>query len=263
MSASAPPFFTRYGFRRTGDPDAPLELTPYPQVCAHGALLATVVASAVDLVGGFATRAVAGSDATFTSDLSLRIARPAVPERLVAHAAPLRVGRRLVTTAVHLTCGSESYAYGETTFIRIPRPPDQAPDVRELATPETIPCHPLEAPLAEEVGVETVDPAEGTMRLVLRPDLLNPEGLLQGALVALVVECAAVARADHDRGAPQVVTELDLRYLRPASTGPVEARAAWLGPPDAAMLRVELHDRGRGEGPTASALVRVAGAPEG
>ena len=102
MSAAAapPPFFTRYGFTRTGDPEAPLELAPYPAVCAHGALRATVLASAIDLVGGFTTREVAGSDATFTSDLSLRVVRPGVPARLLAHAEPLRVGRRLVTTGV-------------------------------------------------------------------------------------------------------------------------------------------------------------------
>ena len=47
-----PPLFTRYGFTRTGLPDAPLRIEPYPAIATHGALRATVVASAIDLVGG-------------------------------------------------------------------------------------------------------------------------------------------------------------------------------------------------------------------
>ncbi|MGI9589728.1 MAG: hotdog domain-containing protein [Myxococcota bacterium] len=263
MSAAAPPpFFTRYGFTRTGNPEAPLELAPYPAVCAHGALRVTVIASAIDLVGGFTTREVAGSDATFTSDLSLRIVRPGIPARLVAHAEPLRVGRRLVTTGVRLEADAETYAYGETSFVRIARETGAAPDVRTLATPEAISFHPLERPLDEEVGIETVDAAAGSIRLALRPALLNPEGALQGALAALIVECAALALADHERGRPQLVTELDLRYLAAASAGPVVARAACLGPPATGMIRVETRDQGRDDRLTTSALVRVADAPE-
>ena len=67
------PLFTRYGLTRTGDAAAPLVVEPYAAVCVDGALRATVVASAIDLVGGFVTRALAGSEATFTTDLSLRI----------------------------------------------------------------------------------------------------------------------------------------------------------------------------------------------
>ena len=78
---TAPPFFTRYGLTRTPDPDAPLVVEPYDEICRAGVLRATVVASAVDLVGGFVTRALAGVDATFTADLSLRIPAPGRPAR--------------------------------------------------------------------------------------------------------------------------------------------------------------------------------------
>jgi len=258
MSLSAPPFFTRYGFTRTGDAEAPLEITPYAEVCANGALRATVVASAIDLVGGFATREIAGADATFTSDLSLRIPAPGIPARLFARAEPLRAGKRLVTTGVRLETGDGTYAYGETTFARIARH-DPAPDVRTLATPETIPFHPLARPLDEEVGIETLGP--GSVRLALHANLLNPESVLQGALVALVSECSALSLAEPARDRPQHVTELDLRYLSAASAGPVDGRARWIGNPETGMIRVELRDRGRGEGLTSTALVRVADAP--
>ena len=252
-----PPIFTRYGFTRTGDPERPLELTPYPEVCAHGALRATVVASAIDLVGGFATRAIAGSDAIFTADLSLRIPEPGLPTRLVAHAEALRTGRRQVTTAVRLQAEAGLYAYGETTFTRIVRR-EAGPDATTLATPDTLAFCPLKRPLAEEVGIEILE--AGHVRLPLHANLRNPEGVLQGALVALVTECAALELADAEHARPQVVRALDLRYLATAAEGPVEGRAVWIGDAREGMIRVALHDRGRAI-QTSSAFVHVADAP--
>ena len=261
--SEAPPFYTRYGFERLGESD--LTIVPYPEICVAGALRATVIASAIDLVGGFRTRAVAGSDATFTSDLSLRIPAPSRPERLTSRSEVLRAGRRLVSTSVTIDRegdgGREAYAFGLTTFARIPRAPGDAPDVATLSTPKVIERHPLDQPLDREVGVELLDPEAGHVRLALRPALTNPEGVMQGALVALVVECAALALASHARDTPQHVTELDLRYLAAASRGPVESRAAWIGGAQSRMIRVELRDLGRGGRVTTAALVRVADAP--
>ena len=263
---SAPPLFTRYGFARTGDEAAPLTIEPYPAICTNGALRATVVASAVDLVGGLHTRAIAGTDATFTSDLSIWIPRPDTPEARVARGETLRVGRRLITTRVVLSSrgpGDEAgtdacYALGETTFTRIPRPPEEAPDIRRLSLPESIPRHPLDRPLDEAVGIHTIDAGEGHVELPLRGGLLNPEGVMQGALVALVVECAALSIAAEHAGGSPAVTELDLRYLASASEGPVYSRASWIGPAAERMLRVELRDAGREDRLTTTALVRIA-----
>jgi acyl-coenzyme A thioesterase PaaI-like protein len=256
--ASAPPFFTRYGFSRTGRSEAPLVIEPYPQICVGGALRATVVASAIDLVGGFLTREIAGTDATFTSDLSLRIPRPSRPQHLLARSEELRRGRRLVTTGVRLEAEGEVYAYGQTTFARIPRPPSEALNISQLSTPLVIESHPLSRPLDREVGVEILSAADGSVQLPFRPALLNPEGVLQGALVALLTECSALAMADHFSKGPHVVTELDLRYLASASAGPIVSRARWIGSPKERMISVELRDSGRDARLTTTALVRVA-----
>ena len=261
MSESQP-FFARYGF---GDLDLAaqsLSITPYPQVCTAGALRATVVASAVDILGGVCTRAIAGVDATFTSDLSLRIARPGVPSRIEARGERLRSGRRLVTTAVTLEAEGHPWAYGETTFSRIARDPAEAPDPASLATPTPLPSHPLTRPLADEVGVDMVDASRGRIRVPLGPALLNPEGVMQGALVALAVECGALACAEAALGRPQVVSELDLRYLASASVGPVESDATWIGRPEDRMLRIVLRDRGLERRITTTALARVVDAPD-
>jgi acyl-coenzyme A thioesterase PaaI-like protein len=257
---SAPPFYTRYGFSRTGQADAPLQIDAYPEICTGGALRATVVASAIDIVGGLFTREIARADATFTSDLSLRIPAPSTPNMLIARGERLRTGKRLVTTGVSLEAGETVYAYGQTTFSRIPRRPEDVSDLAALSTPLEIERHPLDRPLDEVVGVEVLDPGAGRVQLSLRNDLLNPEGVMQGALVALVVECAALALAGEASSDPPCITELDLRYLAAASNGPIESRGFWIGGPESRMARIELRDRGRDSRLTTTALVRVSDA---
>ena len=256
-AAAAPPFYTRYGFTRTGEPDAPLLVEAYPEICVGNTIRATVVASAIDLVGGFFTRALAGTDATFTSDLSLRIPNPGRPETLLARGEPLRSGRRLVSTGVSLFDGDEVYAYGQTTFARIPREGADPPDLDALSTPLVIERHPLSRPLDQEVGVEVLDASRGLVHLAFRRALLNPEGVLQGALVALLAECSALALANDTFDAEHVVCEMDLRYLASAAIGPVEGRAQWIRSPAARMLAVRLCDLGRDARLTTTALVRV------
>ncbi len=267
MSEAAPPFFTRYGFSRTGNPEKPLVIEPYPAICAGGALRATIIASAIDLVGGLFTREIAGVDALMTSDLSLRIPEPGVPARLLVHGERIRTGRKLVTTGVRIEAEGRPFAYGETTFVRVPRTPENAPPLEDLQTPAVIEKHPLTAPLAEEVGIEAE--AAGRVRLALRPALLNPEGIMQGALVALVIECAALSLADSSRSGAETsapatqhaVSSLDLRYLSSTSFGPVIGEAKWLGPAEARMIRVELRDHGHENRLTASALLGVKAVP--
>ena len=258
MEPKSPPFFTRYGISRPSASADALTIEPYPEICVEGSLRATIVASAIDLVGGLMTREVAGVDATFTSDLSLRIPLPSCPDRLDAKGTRIRAGKRLVTTGVTLTQGDAVYAYGETTFARIARADDDAKSVAELSTPLAIPSHPLTQPLANEVGIEIVDGAEGRVRLAMRPALRNPGGVMQGALVALVVECAALAASEAKGERPRVVTEMDLRYLAAASKGPVSSVASWIGTVDANMLRIELRDAGQEDRLTTTALVRLA-----
>lgn len=256
----APPFFTRYGFTRPPDDPRALEIEPYDAICRHDTLRATVVASAIDLVGGFVTREAAGADLTFTRDLSLRIATPDRPPRLVARGEPLHAGRQLVTTAVRLSApgddGGAPFAIGETTFTRRPRPKADDRSFAELSTPPEIPRHDLAQPLADALGLTPIEPADGRFRLELRPAVLNPEGVMQGALVALVVEEAALGAAEATSGRPNAVVAMDLRYLAGASVGPLASRVEWFGKRWDGVLRVELVDEGR-DRVTTTAFVRL------
>jgi acyl-coenzyme A thioesterase PaaI-like protein len=253
----SPPFFTRYGFSRTGDRDEPLTIDPYPEICRHGALRATVVASAVDLVGSLFTREASGDDILFTTDLSIRIPRPDRPEHLRARGELLRAGRKSVTTGVEISDAGRIFAYGQTSFTRLERPAAERVPIESLILPRELERHPLTRPLESEVGVEIVEARHGRVKVALRPGLLNAEGTLQGALVALLVEVAAESLAESHHGTPQVVSELDLRYLSTAKVGPVCSEAAWIGPPDKGMIRVELVDQGRDRRRTATALIHV------
>lgn len=259
--SDTPPFFTRYGISRTRGADSPLLIEPYPEVCHHGALRPTVVAAAVDIVGSLYARELAGSDALLTTDLSVRApARPA-PARVSAQGRPLRVGRSVITSEAVLEADGTPVAYGQTNFRRVARPTGRTPDPSELAVPQEFECLPLERPLLEEVGIEVRDASRGQVEVVVRDALLNAEGGMQGALVALLVEAAALALADSVQSGPQVVTDLDLRYLAAGRTGPIVSEARWISGPESETMRVELRDQGNGERITTAALARVAPAP--
>src|SRR5690606_14814611 len=87
----------------------------------------------------------------------------------------------------------------------------------------------------------------GEVSVEVTPELRNPAGALQGAMVALLAECAAEDLATHHSGRPRVVTELDVRFLFQAREGRVRARAEPIGDPAAGVVDVTLvhEDTGR------------------
>lgn len=261
--STAPPFFMRYGISRSRESGSPLVIEPYPEVCHRGVVRPTVLAAAVDLVGSFFAREVAGSDALLTTDLSVRApARPA-PGRMTTQGRSLRVGRSVITSEAVLQVAGAPAAYGQTSFRRVPRPASAPapPGPSTLAVPEEFSCVPLDRPLLEEVGVEVRDAERGHVEVAMRDALLNGEGGMQGALVALLVEAAALALADAACPVPQVVTELDLRYLAAGRAGPIVSEAHWVAGPESEVMRVALRDVGNEGRLTTAALARVAPAP--
>lgn len=267
----AAPFYTRYGIARTGEREASLAITPYPEVCRAGRLRMTVLAAAVDIVGSLFTRERAGNDILFTTDLSVRMPRTPPPQGLVARGRILRSGRTGVTTAVALETRSDAgtggagaardgaaWAYGETSFARVARAEGASVTAADLALPNVFASNPLAQPLEDEVGVGVVDAARGEVELVLRRAVLNREATLQGALVALLVERAGEVLGESRLGEPQSVVGLDLRYLTTAKVGPVRSRAYFLGDPADGVLRVELRDCGREDRVTATAFLQIA-----
>ena len=92
------------------------------------------------------------------------------------------------------------------------------------------------------------------------PELRNPAGTLQGAMVALFAEAAAEELASARFDMDAVVTELDLRYLAQTAEGPVQSVCTLLGDGPDAPIQVELSDRSSGR-LTTLAYARTATIP--
>lgn len=222
-----------------------MDAVPMPETLSHGVLRASVLAYAVDSVAGI----VVDDDPdswSMTSDLSLRMLAQPARERITASATVVRRGRRSSSCTVDLVDHEGTPAgSGVASFVRYPRR-DGDPSKPDI-TPQRIPSimgHliPLDRPLREAAGIEVLDAPGGIVQVEVTPELRNPAGTLQGAMVALVAESAAEELIQSRFSVPAVVTDLDVRYLAQAPAGPVRTRCEVTGDgPDASVL-VELTD---------------------
>lgn len=246
LSADAFHLVGRLGVSARADvDDRVLELFPRPEVQRHGVVRASVLAFLVDAAAGITV----DDDPdlwTFTSDMSVRMRPLPAPARIEARAHVLRKGRRSATATVELTTdGDEPVATGAIGFAKVPRRDTDPP--KPQVTPGTWSAifrgvGTLTKPLREEAGIEVLDAGGGVVQLAVTPELRNPAGTLQGALVALVAEAAAEELVSTRFGTPALVTDLDLRYLAQAHSGPVRSRCRLLGSGPDAPVEVELSD---------------------
>jgi acyl-coenzyme A thioesterase PaaI-like protein len=222
-------------------------LEPSPAVCGRGFWPVSALVMLADVVAGVAVDT--DPDAwTFTSDLSVRspVANP--PPVVDARSITRRAGRRSIMCEVPLTTGRSSWGTCFVGFARVPRREDDfpKPDFDKVTAAEawqSIP--PLDRSLPEAVGLEVRDPSTGTVAVELRPELLNPAGALQGAMVSYLAERAAEELIQHHRprpGSVWVVTETEVRFLAQNRESPIVSRAHFVGPPDEGLVRVDLID---------------------
>jgi acyl-coenzyme A thioesterase PaaI-like protein len=229
-----------------GEDTLEARLAPAPTTCHHGRVRASAVVFLVDVVAGLQVDTDPDTWA-FTSDLSLRLPDRPAPARLDARARLLRAGRRSTTSAVDLTVGDEVFGSSTLGFARVGRR-DGDPAKPEIDLPSwaeawaAIPV--IDVPLRDAAGIEVVDPRAGSVALDLRPELLNPAGALQGAMVSLVAEAAAEDAASHRADAAQVVVDLDIRFLGQARQGPVVSRVEPAAGGRSDAWRVTLVDEG-------------------
>ncbi len=225
--------------------DLVLELRPQEETLHQGIIRASVLAFVIDVAAGIPMDQVPDMW-TLTSDMSVRMRPIPAPDRIDATCSVLRQGRRSATCRVELrTDGGAPIATGAIGFARVPRkatdppkpnvPLGQVPLIFRNSVP-------LVRPLREEAGIQVIDAASGIVQVEVTPELRNPAGTLQGAMVALVAEAAAEDLMEARFRSPFVVTQLDLRYLRKAQVGPVRTRSRLLGTGPEAPIEVELID---------------------
>lgn len=224
-------------------------LVPRPEVLHHGVVRVSVLSFVIDAAAGVAADADPNTW-TLTSDMTVRMQLMAAPGRIRATNTVIRDGRRSFTSRVELTTeGGALIATGAVGFVRVPRKDSDPP--KPLITPEIAAklfrkAPGLSRPLREEAGIEVIDPAEGVVQVAVTPDLRNPAGTLQGAMVALVAEVATEELLSRRFDLPVVVTDLDIRYLRRAENGPVRTKSRLLGKRPDAPVEVEIVDTSTG-----------------
>jgi acyl-coenzyme A thioesterase PaaI-like protein len=180
-------------------------------------VLAVWADSVTGLLAGFSMQ----PRITVTLDLDLHLRWQPVGTGTVRLAASVvKAGRNVIVTRVELTFGDEPrpFAVGHGSFMASPNPDH----VMEGGFPLSLPgwrAGALPAPLAERAGVRHLEP--GVAEVPWRPGNLNATESIQGGLVALAVEEAALSAAE----AGTVVTSLTLRYLRPFRSRSALARA--------------------------------------
>lgn len=238
-------------------------LEPYPQLVANGVVRISVWVLMADIIGGWEAEKTAGTDWTFTTDLSVRAPVLRVPAKVVGTGATLRAGKGNVATESRMVDEhGELFAYSHAGFIRMPRRPNDPPKPDMASSAQNWgEREQLTVLLAEAAGARTLDAASGHIEVDLDDSLRNPAGAMQGAMVALTGELAAEVLAEHHLGGPHVVTDIDVRYLAMGRVGPIHARAAFVGPPSHGTVRVEVRDAGAGDRVTSAILARVVRAP--
>jgi acyl-coenzyme A thioesterase PaaI-like protein len=222
-----------------------MHLRPRAEVLRHGVVRASVLAFMIDAVAGI----VLDDDPdewTLTSDMSVRMRPQLAPEFIQTRSTILRRGRRSATAVVDLvTDEGDPVAVGAIGFARVPRRATDPP--KPAVSPHRIQAlfdgsNALTRPLREEAAIIVLDPMQGLVEVQVTPELRNPAGTLQGAMVALVAEAAAEELASARFEVDAVVTDLDLRYLAQTSDGPVRTRSKLLGNRVDSPIQVELFD---------------------
>ena len=237
---------TRLGLgARIEDGALRLELRPQPETLHHGIVRASVLSFAIDAAAGIPV----DDDPDvwmLTTDMSVRMRPVPAPARVDTTTAVVRRGGRSVTSTVEVTSDlGVPVATGAASFARVRRRPDDPP--KPLVTSEDAArlfrgAGTLSLPLREEAGIEVVDRAAGVVEVAVTPDLRNPAGTMQGAMVALVAEAAAEDLVSATFGQDVVVVDLDLRYLARTSAGPVRTEARLLGDCLESPVEVQLVD---------------------
>ena len=192
-----------------------------PEMWAPGtrALRTSILAAWADVAAGHLAIGLFDPGVPVTLDLDVHLHRPAVgldEVRMVA--TTQKSGRSVSVISIDIAGDDDTIGFAHATFMAAPNPSLRMPTiVRDAGLLRPHPSR-LEVPFAERAGCERVEP--GVASIPLRPDGLNASGTLNGGLLALAVEEAALSAE------PGVtLSSLSMRYTQPVRIGPAVARA--------------------------------------
>jgi acyl-coenzyme A thioesterase PaaI-like protein len=183
------------------------------------ALRTSILAAWADMVAGYIAIGLFEPGVPVTLDLDVHLHRPAIGIDEVGMVARVqKAGRSVSVLSIDMFGDGAAFGFGHATFMAAPNPSLRMPTV--VRDEGLLHVHPsrLEVPFAERAGCERVAP--GLASIPLRPDGLNASGTLNGGLLALAVEEAALS---VEPGA--TLASLSMRYVQPVRVGPAVARA--------------------------------------
>jgi len=213
-----------------------------PQVAgADGGVRAGVLAVLVDLAAGAAAVRVLHPDWMATADLVVQLGRPAIGSWVEARAEVVRRGRTtLVVEAGVLAgdgdgrgpAGGRRVGMGTVTMAVLPARRDGPgpPGDPTFPSRSEFGADGLTRPLAEVVGVRTVEEASGRLSMPVVPYVHNSFGAAQGGVMALLGELAALGALGAGAGPAGLppagtVTDLEVAYLALGRVGPIVSEA--------------------------------------
>ena len=197
--------------------------TVVPEMLVPGTdvLRTSILAAWTDIAAGHISIGLFEPSVPVTLDLDVHLYAPPVGcEEIRMIARVQKAGRSVSVLRVAITDGDgEAVGFAHATFMAAPNPSLRMPTIVDdegLLRP-----HParLDVPYAERARCERVAP--GTASIPMRPDGLNAAGTLNGGLLALVVEEAALSAAPP--GA--TLATMAMRYAQPVRVGPAIAEA--------------------------------------
>jgi len=227
-----------FGIERAGEElhgSAPI--VPEMHVPGTDVLRISVLASWADMITGLLVADVVRPRVPVTLDLDVHLTAP--PHDLAwvhVRGRVAKAGRTVVVPTVEILDQAERrIGFGTASFVVSPDPDVRMPEQTGVDGRPPGQAR-LRQPLAERVGLERRD--DGAVALPRSEDGLNAAGTVNGGLLALAVEEAALARSP---GA--TLASMSLRYLQPVRIGPAVALARVEG----GLGRVEVRDAGAGD----------------
>jgi acyl-coenzyme A thioesterase PaaI-like protein len=234
--------------RRAGDEvHGSAEIVPEMGVPGTGHLRTSILATWVDHVSGLAAMVPLAPRVPVTLELDVHVYGHA-PGSGTVHAAArvLKAGRSVVVCGVDVVDDDGiPVAIGNASFMAAP---DHALTMPEHTSLDDLMPAPgtLDRPFAEHAHCQRVAP--GVAELQRHEHGLNAAGTINGGLIALVAEEAALSLSP---GA--TLASMALRYLRPVRSGPAVATAEVR----AGLGRVAVVDAGTDGRPAVTAITRA------
>lgn len=195
----------------------------------------SILAAWADQVAGLLVARLIAPRVPVTLELSVDLYRePVRYERVRANGRIVKAGRSVIVVSVDFTTDDgEPVAMSTASFMAAPDISLTMPPLDNLRLENRGPAPRLRMPFAERA--RCVRRAPGVAALPRSEDGLNSSGTINGGLIALAVEEAALSLTPGS-----TLLSLAMRYTRPARIGPAVATASLHGD----LASVEVRDEG-------------------